>query len=357
MHIGLIGPLPPPFGGMANQTKQLNELLTSEGLKVTLVRTNADYKWHWVTDLKGIRALARLLPYLLELWRVAGNVECMHVMANSGWSWQLYAAPAIWIGWIRKVPVVVNYRGGDAERYFKSSIRWVAPSLNKATVLVVPSMFLFQVFELFGYKAKVIPNIINLERFKFKPHLISNNRSLRLVITRNLEKIYGIDAAIHAVAILKSILIDVKLVIAGSGPLQDELKGLAETLELSHSVEFVGKLEPEQIAKLYYDADIMLNPATVDNMPNSVLEALACGLPVITTNVGGIPFIVKDNESALMVESNNAQMLADAILKLVNDSDLYNKLAVNGFAVANQYGWCVVKEQWLGLYKELVDAS
>lgn len=112
--------------------------------------------------------------------------------------------------------------------------------------------------------------------------------------------------------------------------MQDELKGLAETLELSHSVEFVGKLEPEEIAKLYYDADIMLNPATVDNMPNSVLEALACGLPVITTNVGGIPFIVKDNESALMVEPNNAQMLADAILKLVNDSDLYNKLAVNG---------------------------
>lgn len=349
--------MPPPFGGMANQTRQLNTLLTSEGLHVTVVRTNADYRWDWLANLKGIRAVARLLPYLLDLWRVAGNVECMHVMANSGWSWQLYAAPAIWIGWIRKVPVVVNYRGGDAERYFKSSIRWVAPSLNKATALVVPSMFLFQVFDLFGYKAKVIPNIIDLERFKFKSHLIFDNRSLRLVITRNLEQIYGIDTAIHAVAILKPILPDLKLVVAGSGPLHDELKALAESLELSDNVEFAGKLEPEDVAKLYCNADIMLNPTTVDNMPNSVLEALACGLPVVTTNVGGIPFIVKDNDSALMVEPSNAQVLADAILKLVNDSGLYNKLAVNGFAVANQYSWSVVKEQWLGLYKELINAQ
>ncbi|MCQ8180324.1 glycosyltransferase family 4 protein [Methylomonas sp. SURF-1] len=342
---------------MANQTKQLSALLISEGLKVTVVRTNADYRWSWVSNLKGLRALARLLPYVLELWRLAGNVDCMHVMANSGWSWQLYAAPAIWIGWIRKVPVVVNYRGGDAERYFKASMRWVAPSLNRASEIVVPSMFLVNVFDLFGFKAKIIPNIINLERFKFRSRNISDDRNLRLVVTRNLEKIYGIDTAIHAVAILKSTLPDVKIVIAGSGPLRDELVALTEALELSHSVEFAGKLEPEDVAKLYYEADIMLNPSTVDNMPNSVLEALACGLPVVTTNVGGIPFIVKDNESALIVKPNNPQMLADAILKLVNNSDLYHKLAVNGFAVAKQYGWVAVKEQWLGLYKELINAE
>ena len=98
MHIAVVGPLPPPAGGMANQTRQLVELLRGEGAGVEVVQVNAPYRPTWAGRLKGVRAIFRLVPYFLQLWRAAGRADLLHVMANSGWSWHLFAAPAIWIG-------------------------------------------------------------------------------------------------------------------------------------------------------------------------------------------------------------------------------------------------------------------
>src|SRR5574340_361920 len=118
LRIGLIGLFPPPSGGMANQTLQLAKLLRQEDIMVELVQVNRPYHPRWVAKLKGIRAAFRLLPYLAHLWRSVGKVQLLHIMANSGWSWHLFAAPAIWVGWIRGEPVIVNYHGGEAEAVF-----------------------------------------------------------------------------------------------------------------------------------------------------------------------------------------------------------------------------------------------
>jgi len=120
-RIGLVGPLPPPAGGMANQTRQLAELLEREGANVTLVQTNAPYRPRLVASIRGFRELFRFVPYVLHLWRVSGQVEIVHVMANSGWSWHLCATPAIWIAHWRGVPAVVNYRGGEADAFLARS--------------------------------------------------------------------------------------------------------------------------------------------------------------------------------------------------------------------------------------------
>ncbi|HEC26126.1 MAG TPA: glycosyltransferase family 1 protein, partial [Gammaproteobacteria bacterium] len=103
---------------MANQTRQLAGLLRTAGADVSLVQINAPYRPAWVGRLQGIRALFRLFPYIWQLWHTAGKVRLFHIMANSGWSWHLFAAPAIWIGWLRGVSVIVNYRGGEAEEFF-----------------------------------------------------------------------------------------------------------------------------------------------------------------------------------------------------------------------------------------------
>ena len=84
-----------------------------------IVRVNAPYRPHWAGSLRGARALFRLIPYLLKLWAAGGRVQLFHVMANSGWSWHLWAAPAIWIAKLRRVAVVVNYRGGQAQEFFE----------------------------------------------------------------------------------------------------------------------------------------------------------------------------------------------------------------------------------------------
>lgn len=354
LEIGLVGPLPPPYGGMANQTKQLFSLLEMENVNVSLVQTNPPYPFQFIEKITGVRAIFRLFPYLIRLWNLAKRTDCLHVMANSGWSWQLFAAPVIWIGWLKNVPVIVNYRGGEAEKYLSYSIRWIEPTLKKASVLVVPSDYLKNVFEKFGFSATVIPNIIDLKKFKYNYRVcVQNKNKPMLVVARNLEAIYGINMAIKAISIVKEEIPGVKLYIAGNGPLEESLKQQVHELNISDNVEFTGRLSPDEVSKLYSVVDIMLNPTTVDNMPNSILEGLACGIPVITTNVGGIPYIVSDYETALMVEVNNYQMMADKVTQLINDDNLYEKLVINGIKQIEKYTWDIVKEQWIGLYETL----
>lgn len=349
MRLGLVGPLPPPNGGMAMQTLQLARLLGEEGLEVELVQTNAPYWPAVVAKLKGVRAFFRIIPYLWRIWRLAGRTDVIHLMANSGWSWQLFAAPVIWIGWLRKTPVIVNYRGGEAREYLGASARWVKPSLARSAQLVVPSGFLRQVFSEFGVSAAVIPNIIDLEMF-YPAATQSRDNVFTLVITRNLEPIYGLDTAIRALALAREAVPTLHLKIAGSGPQQAELQRLVEQLGLGDAVAFLGRLERQQVVDLYHGADAMLNPSRVDNMPNSVLEALACGLPVISTNVGGVPYIVQDGQTALLVPRDDAGAMADAIVKLYTDTTLRSALQERGRRAVAQYAWEEVRPLWLSLY-------
>jgi glycosyltransferase involved in cell wall biosynthesis len=355
MRLGMVGPLPPPSGGMAMQLQQLARLLAGEGVQVEVVQTNEPYRPRFIRHVKGLRALFLLLPYLWRVWRLAGRVEVIHLMANSGWSWQLYAAPVLWIAGFRKTPVIVNYRGGAAREYLAASLRRVKPSLDKASSLVVPSGFLRQVFIDFGFESKVIPNIIDPKTFypASGPAAPGIGRPLyTLVITRNLEAIYGLETAIRAVALVREQIADIRLEIAGSGPLRAELEQLAESLGLGETVIFLGRLGRAEIVDLYHNADAMLNPSRVDNMPNSVLEAMACGLPVISTNVGGVPYIVRDGQTGLLVEPDNAPQMAQAILSLHNDATMRESLARNGLREVAQYYWNEVKPQWLALYRD-----
>ncbi len=95
----------------------------------------------------------------------------------------------------------------------------------------------------------------------------------------------------------------------------------------------------------------MLNPTTVDNMPNSILEAMACGVPVVTTEVGGIPYLVKHEETALLTEVNNPSAMVKQISRLLNEPELYRTLAENGVRDVQQYNWQGIKQSWLALYE------
>ena len=337
MHIGLVGPLPPPFGGMANQTRQLAELLRSEGLTVSLVQTNAAYRPQGVSSLPVIRAIFRLVPYLWALWNLSGRCNLVHVMANSGWSWHLFAAPAIWIAKLRNTPVVVNYRGGEAASFLANSTQSVGFSMRQASALIVPSGFLKSVFASFNMAAAIVPNIVDIERFNNPaPHRASWRH---LLVARNLEPIYDNETAIRAFLTVHRRHSDATVTIAGSGPLADSLCALADSLGLAGAVIFAGRLDRDAMAQAYRNADIAINPSLVDNMPNSVLEALASAVPVVSTNVGGVPYIVKDGQTALLVPPGSPDAMAEAILRLMDDSALSEQVVKNGLSEVQQYTW------------------
>lgn len=347
LRLAIAGPLPPPSGGMANQCNQLAALLMADGIDVEVVRSNAPYRPSWVAGVRGVRAFLRLIPYSRALWRAAGRSDLIHVFANSGWAWHFFGVPAVWIARMRGTPVIVNYRGGDAAAFLERSARWVLPSLRAASTLVVPSAFLQQVFARHGIEAEIVPNIIDLQRFKPRSPEITDRPCI--LVARNLEPIYDIATALRAFAVLRA-EIPARMVIAGSGPERDRLVELAADLGISEAVAFVGRLDNASMAAHYQQADIALNSSTVDNMPISVLEAYASGVPVVSTNVGGVPFIARDGETAVLVPPRDPHAMAGALLRVLRDRALYLRIRGNALQYVARFGWPTVREQWFACY-------
>ena len=349
LRVGLVGPLPPPAGGMANQTRQLADLLRGEQATVELVQTNSPYRPAWVGRLPIVRAVFRLVAYLRVLWRAAGRCDVFHVMANSGWAWHLFAAPAVWVAWLRRVPAIVNYRGGEAATFLAGSHALVRWTLRRAAALAVPSDFLQQVFQRHGIDAQVLPNVVDLARFK--PRDAAARAGAHLVIARHLEPIYDNATALRAFALVRERRPDARLTIAGSGPEEAKLHALAAELGLGAAVRFAGTLDRDAMAALYRDADVALNPSRADNMPNSLLEAMACGVPVVSTNVGGVPFLVEHERSALLVAPQDPPALAEATLRLLGDTALRRRLVRAGLQQVQRYTWTQVAPLLGGLYR------
>lgn len=318
LKIGLIGPLPPPSGGMANQTLQLASLLRQSNIQVELIQVNAPYHPMWISQFHGLRAIARLLPYLFQLWRVSGRVNVFHIMGNSGWSWYLFAAPAIWIGSWHGVRVVLNYRGGEAGVFFERSFRWIRSTLKRVNQIIVPSGFLEDIFSRYGFSVSIVPNIINLSRFS--PQGRSKNLATtdpHIVVSRNLESIYDIPTAIHTLKAVHRQFPTARMTIAGSGAELESLQALAHELELSDSIYFTGRIDNDSMANLYDSAHIVLNTSLVDNMPISILEALASGVPVVSTAAGGIPYLITHRIDGLLTSLRDAEALAACIIELL----------------------------------------
>lgn len=351
LRIGLVGPLPPPSGGMANQTRQLAKLLRESGATVEVIQVNRPYAPAWIGMVRGLRAAFRLVPYFFHLWRAAGRVDLFHVMANSGWSWHLFAAPAIWVAKLTGTPVVVNYRGGEADAFFQKSLASVRASIERADAIVVPSRFLEAVFAKRGWQSHIVPNIIDLGRFSAKHGSVTGKDAPCILVARNLEAIYDNATALRAFQIVHKIYPRATMIVAGSGPERAMLEQLAKELGIAEAVTFAGRVENDNMAKLYHQADLMVNPSLADNMPISILESLACGVPVVSTNVGGIPSLVEHGNTAMLVHPQQPEAMAAAILDVLGNEAKAQRLRDAGTESVCQFTWEKVSVRLLNVYR------
>ncbi|HNE44395.1 MAG TPA: glycosyltransferase family 4 protein [Rhodocyclaceae bacterium] len=341
---------------MANQCRQLVRLLRDEGISVNLVCTNAPYHPAWIGKFPVIRAGFRLLPYLVSLWRAAGRTCLFHVFANSGWSWHLVAAPAVMAARLRGIPVIVNYRGGNADAFLAGAPRYVVKMLAGVARLVTPSGFLREVFAKYGLEATIVSNVIDLTRFKPRTTRL-NTVAPHVIVTRNLEPIYDIPTALRAFAQVREAFPSARLTVAGTGPELEHCRQLADELGISGAVRFAGRIDNDQIPELYSTADLALNPSTVDNMPISILEAYASGVPVVSTDVGGIPYIARHEESAILVPPGDPRAMALAVRRVLDDSALAERLVASGLEQASRYAWPAVRDQWFSVYRDVLALS
>jgi glycosyltransferase involved in cell wall biosynthesis len=339
MTVLVVGPLPPPNGGMALQTEALVRQLRGEGVTVEVVAVNAPYQPAWVGKVPVLRAGFRLLPYLWRLWRAAGRADLVHILANSGWSWFLFAVPAIRIADWRGKAIVLNYRGGLAGEFFARSFAKVRPTLARCDDLIVPTGFLQTLFHRYEQPTAIVPNIVDTELFAPRGELPGN---LHIVVTRNLEALYDNAAAIRALAVVRQQQPDARLTLAGEGPERANLQQLAHQLQVAEAVHFAGRLPREQVAALLQTARVVLNPSTADNSPNSLIEAMAAGVPIVSTDVGGVPQLCQPDTHALLVPARQPDAMAAAILRLHQDDTLRARLIGAGRARAAEFGWPAV---------------
>src|SRR3989344_1794594 len=165
----------------------------------------------------------------------------------------------------------------------------------------------------------------------------------------------GIDFLLQAWKNVVKVSPKSKLLLLGDGPMLQEMRNSASQLEIKDSVYFLG--HTQQILDFLQASDIFVLPSLQEGMPNSLLEAMACGLPVIATRIGGVMDIVKDGENGILIEPADPQGLADGILRLLNDSEFARKIACNAFqTIKNSYSIDSIAARYIELYRQLLKA-
>jgi glycosyltransferase involved in cell wall biosynthesis len=174
---------------------------------------------------------------------------------------------------------------------------------------------------------------------------------------RTFHPVYHPEMAIDALAELHRTHPTATLTMAGQekGSL-DAVRERVRDRGLTAAVRFPGFLGPAAKAREFGSHDIFLNTNRVDNMPVSVLEAAAFGLPVVATAVGGIPYLLEDGVTGLLVADGDARAMAGASRRLLDERGLAARLSANGRALAESCGWEAVKPEWEALFREVAGA-
>ncbi|MBN2492756.1 MAG: glycosyltransferase family 4 protein [Planctomycetes bacterium] len=346
LRVLLVAPWPPPEGGMAVQARGLAAALRERGVAVVVVPTNVGLGP--LARVRGLRGAVNLWVFLVRLLLAVRRVDVVHVLAASGLSFFLFAAPAVLAGRLAGRRVIVNYRGGLAEPFLERRIRWVRPVLARCHRLVVPSAYLEEIFRRHGFAPEVVPNYIALARFA---PAAAAREGARILVTRNLEPIYGVAHAIDAFAHVRRRFARAELVIAGTGSERTALEARVRAQDIG-GVTFLGRVANEAIPALYAGADLALNPALVDNMPISVLEAFAAGVAVVSTRAGGVSCLVEDRRTGMLVEPGDVRGLAAAILRLLRRPAHRRALARAGRRHVEAFDLPRVVAAWEAIYRE-----
>ena len=297
-------------------------------------------------DIKYLRTVVNELIYFPLLVRELSRADVVHVFSASYASFLLAPLPAMIVARALGKPTVLNYRSGEAPDHLQRS-RLARCAIARVDTNIVPSRFLVDVFRRFGIDASIIPNIVDLERFRFRER---DPLRPRLVSTRNFDALYNVATTLRAFRLVQDRWPDATLTLVGGGPQEPDLRALAAALEL-RSVTFAGRVKPSEIAGCYADNDIYLQSPDIDNMPTSVIEAFASGLPVVSTNAGGIPAIVTHERHGLLAPSGDHEMLAAHVLRLLDEPERARAMARDAFAICQACTWPAVRGRWLDAYR------
>jgi glycosyltransferase involved in cell wall biosynthesis len=288
--------------------------------RVKFLRTVVTQVWYWPLLVRELR-----------------RADVVHIFSAAYASFLLAPLPAVLVARALGKPVLLNYHSGEAPDHLRRSS--VARVVLRRLVdrIVVPSSFLREVFASFGLDARVVANTIDLARFEYRERVPLRPR---LLSTRNFEPMYNVACTLRAFASIQARHPDATLTLVGAGSQEAALRALAADLRLRH-VTFAGRVPPREIHRYYAQADIYVQTPSIDNMPLSLLEAFASGLPAVSTDVGGVPAILTHGTHGLLAGDNDDAGVAAQVLAILDRPE----------EACDALDWPVVRDQWLDIYR------
>lgn len=331
MKILLICNYKPGVGGISGQVDLLQKYLRSEGHSADIFSTKTSV----------LRRL--LLP--LQLLREARGYDVLHIHCCSGWGF-LPAVVGITVSrWLKK-RIMLTYHGGGGEKFFDEHPRLVQHFLTRTDANIVLSGFLAKIFDKHQLPYTIIPNIIELDDSQFR---LRETIRPRFICTRAHETLYNIPCILKAFQLVQEEIPEASLVLVGDGSEHEKLMKLSQELKLNN-VAFSGKVDNQDIYHYLDHSDIFLSSPMVDNMPVSVLEAMNTGLLVISSCVGGVSYIIKNNSTGLLFESDNHEELAQKMLWAVANQTVTKTIIQQAHRAVGDYRWENIKEKLYTVY-------
>ena len=301
--------------------------------------------WQALVASRRRTRLRRLTHMLWVVWRERSKYDLGIVEVYSGLAfvWAEFVCSAL--RFLQK-PFVLALHGGALPEFARSQPGRIRSFLRHAVSVTCPSGYLLEGMKAYCTAIQVVPNPIDVHLYPFverqlpRPHL---------VWLRAFHEIYNPCLAPRIIANLVKIVPHIRLEMAG--PDQGDMslqrtRALAATLGVVDQIRFLGPLPKKEVPLTLGRADIFINTSNLDNTPVSVIEAMACGLCVISTDAGGIPYLVQNEREGLLVQRNDANAMASAICRLMNEDGLAQQLSRKARLNALKYDWSEILPLW-----------
>ena len=328
-------------GRVTTQGQIIADMFSSEGFEVTSVSSR-------------LNRVLRLSEVVFTLIRGSSRYDVVVLETFSGLSFVM-ADVVSRLCDLMNLPLVMFLHGGNLPAFARERPKWVSSVLKRADKLAAPSEFIAAKFRDLGFDVTVIPNTIEIHSYPFQ-----ERRAIRpnLMWMRSFHYVYHPEMAVRVLAGLKRSHPEARLTMAGADKgKRRAVETLAADMGLADSIRFVGFLDQKRKVEEFSKADIYINTNRVDNMPVSVIEARALGLPVVATEVGGLPYIIRNRENGLLVPDNDVEAMVSAIEELVADPDLSNRISRSGREIAEASDWNNVRVKWENLLSEVLDSK
>ncbi len=298
-----------------------------------------------------LKQSARLQDMLYSIWQRRKTVDLVLIDTYSTTAFYYAWMAAKLCGWlsIKYIPIL---HGGNLPARFQRSPGKSRTVFGNSVMNIAVSPYLLHYLQQAGYKGTVIENSISLNEYTFRQR---TDLQPQLLWVRSFHETYNPQMAVHLVYELKQQYPDAQLTMVGpdvDGSME-KCKLLSAELGVEQQITFTGKLSKEEWTKLAQEKDIFINTTNYDNLPVSVLEAMALGLPVVSTNVGGIPYIIKDKQNGVLVNPGEVSEMADAILQLIHNEELSTTISLNARKYAEQFDWSIIKVKWQKLFNSI----